>query len=339
MRWWPTSTAGCWAPRPWPSLWLSADLGDDAAGSPADGRRPVRACSAALAGPQRRLAAHVRGSALGGGTDRTPGEPAARRSRGHRRGWSCCRRPSGAAPLLAFRIAGWDAEQVADELSRSIFAITEADTGADLLRVSVGAWNREDELERFVERVAELAANTPASLPRRPSLTIIHGSLASEDAVTMNDAGPMTASRASRAHAPGRRARCARDRSSRSAGDRPATPRRRWCAPCWPTCVVAVVGGVVLLLVDWLVGPWRAARRRCTASAPVVYVAIVIVSGSVLTWLWVELPTGRAGERRRSGWSAVLGFFASIPIVYLSLVVIYQVLRPAAALSETGPRC
>jgi hypothetical protein len=90
---------------------------------------------------------------------------------------------------------------------------------------------------------------------------------------------------------------------------------------------VAVGGGVVLLVLDWL-----ASRGTLPGDllplAPLIYVAVVIVSGSLLTWLWVELPTGGAGERRRSGWSAVLGFFASIPIVYLSLVVIFQVLRP-----------
>ena len=81
------------------------------------------------------------------------------------------------AGLLAFRISGWDAEQAAEELSRSAFVIADVDSGADVIRVSVGAWNREDELDRFVERVAELAAHTPASLPRRPSLTILSGPL------------------------------------------------------------------------------------------------------------------------------------------------------------------
>jgi hypothetical protein len=90
---------------------------------------------------------------------------------------------------------------------------------------------------------------------------------------------------------------------------------------------VAVVGGVVLLLVDWLAGR-DVLPGDLVALAPILYVAVVIVSGSLLTYLWVELPTGRAGERRRSGWSAVLGFFASIPIVYLALVVIFELLRP-----------
>jgi selenocysteine lyase/cysteine desulfurase len=81
------------------------------------------------------------------------------------------------AGLLAFRIIGWDAEQAAEELSRSAFVIADVESDADVIRVSVGAWNREDELDRFVERVAELAAHTPASLPRRPSLTILRGPL------------------------------------------------------------------------------------------------------------------------------------------------------------------
>ncbi len=81
------------------------------------------------------------------------------------------------AGLLAFRIIGWDAEQAAEELSRSAFVIADVESEADVVRVSVGAWNREDELDRFVARVAELAAHTPASLPRKPSLTILRGPL------------------------------------------------------------------------------------------------------------------------------------------------------------------
>jgi hypothetical protein len=91
--------------------------------------------------------------------------------------------------------------------------------------------------------------------------------------------------------------------------------------------IVAGIGGIVLLLVDWLAGQGVLPADWATV-APVIYVAVVIVSGSLLTYLWVELPTGRAGERRRSGWSAVLGLFASIPIVYLALVIIFQVIRP-----------
>ncbi len=83
--------------------------------------------------------------------------------------------------VLAFRISDWDAEGAADELGRSIFAIVEADAEADLIRASVGAWNRESELERFVARVAELAAHTPETLPRRPALTILSGPIDPEE--------------------------------------------------------------------------------------------------------------------------------------------------------------
>lgn len=85
--------------------------------------------------------------------------------------------PGAHGPVTAFRISDWDAEQAVEELSRSVFAIVEADPGADLVRASVGAWNRESELDRFLERVAELGAHTPETLPRRPSLTVLSGPL------------------------------------------------------------------------------------------------------------------------------------------------------------------
>jgi hypothetical protein len=59
-----------------------------------------------------------------------------------------------------------------------------------------------------------------------------------------------------------------------------------------------------------------------------VYVAIVLVSGSVVTWLVVPQPTGAGTVARRSGWSAALGFFAAVPIAYLVMVVAVQIVRP-----------
>jgi hypothetical protein len=93
---------------------------------------------------------------------------------------------------------------------------------------------------------------------------------------------------------------------------------------------VAVVGGVIVLIYDTLYSrgvPLPGGDLRAAVVA--VYVIVVIVVGSWLTYLWVELPTGSGTERRRSGWAALLGFFASLPIVYLSLVVIFQVIAPA----------
>jgi hypothetical protein len=92
---------------------------------------------------------------------------------------------------------------------------------------------------------------------------------------------------------------------------------------------VAAVGGVIDLIYDTLVAKGTAlpgGDLRTTAVA--LYVIVVIVAGSLLTYLWVELPTGASGERRRSGWSALLGFFAALPIVYLALVVIFQLVAP-----------
>jgi hypothetical protein len=90
---------------------------------------------------------------------------------------------------------------------------------------------------------------------------------------------------------------------------------------------VAAVGGILLLLTDWLASH-DVLPDFVLDLGPVIYVAVVIVSGSLFTYLWVELPTGVPGEKRRSPWAAVLGFFASIPIVYLALVVIFEILRP-----------
>ncbi|MFN8520236.1 MAG: hypothetical protein U0667_12770 [Chloroflexota bacterium] len=91
--------------------------------------------------------------------------------------------------------------------------------------------------------------------------------------------------------------------------------------------VVAIVGALVLLAWDWL-----AARDPglpdITLGLTALYVVVVLVVGSILTWLWVELPSGASGERRRSPWAALLGFFAAVPIVYLVLVVALQVVRP-----------
>ena len=50
--------------------------------------------------------------------------------------------------------------------------------------------------------------------------------------------------------------------------------------------------------------------------------------GTVVTYLIVPQPTGRARVTRRTAWSAALGFFAAVPIAYLVLVVAIQIIRP-----------
>ena len=83
---------------------------------------------------------------------------------------------------------------------------------------------------------------------------------------------------------------------------------------------VAALGGLLLYLYARLVPDGDIALWVA------LYVLVVIVAGSLATYLWVELPTGAGTERRRSAWASVLGFFAAIPIAYLVLVVVFQVL-------------
>ena len=85
---------------------------------------------------------------------------------------------------------------------------------------------------------------------------------------------------------------------------------------------VAIVLGIGLLLYDLFVPNVQ------VAPLIALYVVVVIAVGSVLTYLWVELPTGASGERRRSAWAGVLGLFAAIPIVYLVLVLLFQIIAP-----------
>lgn len=60
----------------------------------------------------------------------------------------------------------------------------------------------------------------------------------------------------------------------------------------------------------------------------VLDVAIVLATGSLVTWLVVPQPTGSGTRVVRTGWSAALGFFAAVPVSYLVLVVVVQVLKP-----------
>ncbi|MBA2570828.1 MAG: hypothetical protein H0V04_06585 [Chloroflexi bacterium] len=92
---------------------------------------------------------------------------------------------------------------------------------------------------------------------------------------------------------------------------------------------VAIVGGVALLAYDVLLTRGAAlpgGDLRTPLSA--LYLLVVMAAGSLLTYLWVELPTGATGVRRRSGWAALLGLFASLPVGYLVLVGLFQVVRP-----------
>jgi len=59
-----------------------------------------------------------------------------------------------------------------------------------------------------------------------------------------------------------------------------------------------------------------------------LYVVLVAAVGSLVTYLVVPLPSGADTRRLRSPWSAFLGFLAALPIAYLVLAVLVDVVRP-----------
>src|SRR4029077_18154568 len=77
------------------------------------------------------------------------------------------------AGLVSFRIAGWEPQAALDELEARTFAIARTLPAVSALRISVGFWTSEDELDRFIDGVRLLAAHTPETLPPRRTLTIV----------------------------------------------------------------------------------------------------------------------------------------------------------------------
>ena len=92
---------------------------------------------------------------------------------------------------------------------------------------------------------------------------------------------------------------------------------------------LAVVLGTLYLAYDVAVArgaPVPGGDLRSLALA--AYVAIVLAGGSAITYLVVPQPTGSGTTVRRSAWSAALGLFSAVPIAYLVIVVVVQVIRP-----------
>jgi L-cysteine/cystine lyase len=77
------------------------------------------------------------------------------------------------ATLLTFRVDGWTADAAFEEISRRSFAIFRTIPAIDALRISVGFYTSEDELERFAATVELVAAHTPETIPPRRTLTIL----------------------------------------------------------------------------------------------------------------------------------------------------------------------
>jgi L-cysteine/cystine lyase len=77
------------------------------------------------------------------------------------------------ATIVTFRIAGWPAELALDELGARVFAMARLIEPLDAIRISVGFFNTEAEVERLAGAVELLAAHTPDSLPPRSRLPIL----------------------------------------------------------------------------------------------------------------------------------------------------------------------
>jgi L-cysteine/cystine lyase len=75
--------------------------------------------------------------------------------------------------LVSFRIAGWPAADASKELTARVFAIIRDLPALDALRISIGFWTTEEELERFARAVELLAAHTPETIPARRTLAVL----------------------------------------------------------------------------------------------------------------------------------------------------------------------
>jgi L-cysteine/cystine lyase len=69
--------------------------------------------------------------------------------------------------LVSFRIRGWTAAQALAEVTPRARAILRDVKSIDALRLSVGFWNTEDELDRTADVVEQVARHTPETLPPR----------------------------------------------------------------------------------------------------------------------------------------------------------------------------
>ncbi len=75
--------------------------------------------------------------------------------------------------LVTFRVAGWTSGRAANELGSRAFAILRNIPPIDAIRISVGFWNTEDELETLARTAELLAAHTPATIPPRRTLVVL----------------------------------------------------------------------------------------------------------------------------------------------------------------------
>jgi hypothetical protein len=89
-----------------------------------------------------------------------------------------------------------------------------------------------------------------------------------------------------------------------------------------------VLGGLFLAYDLALDNGARLPGGDLRTLAGITFVVAVTGLGAWITYLVVPQP-GRPGVR--SGWSAALGLLAALPIAYLALVVLFQLVKPLLA--------
>jgi len=78
------------------------------------------------------------------------------------------------AGLISFQIAGWEIQPALEELQSRTFCVARTLPLVNALRISIGFWTTEDEIDTFVDGVRLLASHTPETLPPRRTLTIVN---------------------------------------------------------------------------------------------------------------------------------------------------------------------
>ena len=78
------------------------------------------------------------------------------------------------AGLISFQIAGWEPQAALDELQARTFCVARTLPLVNALRISIGFWTTEAEIDTFLDGVRLLAAHTPESIPPRRTLTIVN---------------------------------------------------------------------------------------------------------------------------------------------------------------------
>ena len=77
------------------------------------------------------------------------------------------------ATLVSFRVEGWPAPEVVKALARRVHAVTRSVPGHDLVRLSIGFFTAEGELELVLDEIEKIASHEPGTLPPVPAIEFL----------------------------------------------------------------------------------------------------------------------------------------------------------------------